>query len=71
EAGMNKDRVFSFPTSLDAKDFVQRRIEEGDLILVKGSQGIRMEIIVKEIMADPRYAKKLLVRQDDKWLKKV
>lgn len=69
-AGMNVDRVFMFPNANEAKMFVQRRIKKGDLILVKGSQGLRLEYIVKEIMETPAQAKKLLVRQEDEWLKK-
>ena len=43
---------------------------EGDLILVKGSQGVRMEKVVEEIMAEPERKKELLVRQEKKWLNK-
>lgn len=67
EAGMRSDNIFHFPNSDDARIFVQERIGEGDLILVKGSQGARMEKIVKEIMAEPLRAKELLVRQGRGW----
>jgi UDP-N-acetylmuramoyl-tripeptide--D-alanyl-D-alanine ligase len=67
EVGMNDDRIFHFSKSEEAGLFVQERIKEGDLILVKGSQGSRMEKIVKELMADPLKAGELLVRQEDKW----
>ena len=40
------------------------------MVLVKGSQGIRMEKIVEEIMAEPQRKKELLVRQSKKWLMK-
>lgn len=39
-----------------------------DAILVKGSQGLRMEKIVKELMANPNDALTLLVRQDSRWV---
>ncbi len=68
EAGMNEDRIFHFPKSEEAGLFVQDRIKKDDLILVKGSQGLRMEKVVKEIMADPLKAGELLVRQEDKWI---
>jgi len=70
EAGMEEERVFSFGNTREAGLFVQRRIEKGDLALVKGSQGMRMERIVKEIMAEPRRANELLVRQSAEWLNK-
>jgi len=68
-AGMLRDNIFHFTNSEEAGKFVQSRIIEGDLILVKGSQGMRMERIVKEIMAEPLRAKELLVRQDEQWIK--
>ncbi len=68
---MLKDEIFSFDTSAEAKNKVQELIQEGDLILVKGSQGMRMERIVEEIMAEPERKKELLVRQSKKWLDKA
>ncbi len=69
EAGMKQDNIFHFPNADDARIFVQERIKEGDLILIKGSQGMRMEKIVKEIMAEPLRAEELLVRQGEEWMK--
>lgn len=66
--GIPEDHCFNFPTSSEAGKFAQQRIKEGDLILVKGSQGMRMEKIVKELMAEPERASELLVRQDKSWL---
>ena len=65
--GFSKENCFHFKNSLEAGKFLQDRIEAGDLILIKGSQGIRMERAVKEIMAEPDQAKDLLVRQDESW----
>lgn len=71
---MPKERIFSFDNSREAGTKVQELIEPGDLVLVKGSQGMRMERIVEEIMADPpaggENKKELLVRQSKKWLAK-
>jgi UDP-N-acetylmuramoyl-tripeptide--D-alanyl-D-alanine ligase len=67
EAGMDQDKVFSFSDNESAGRFLQGRLKEGDLVLVKGSQGMRMEEIVKEIMAKPMQAKGLLVRQGMEW----
>ena len=63
EYGMNEDRVFTFDNSENAGRFIQDRIQQGDLILIKGSRGIKMDKIVKEIMAEPQRAKELLVGQ--------
>lgn len=67
KAGMLADNIFHFARAEEAGKFIQERINEGDLVLVKGSQGMRMEKIVKEIMAEPLRAKELLVRQDEMW----
>lgn len=70
QAGMSQENVFSFENSEKAGRFLQDKIKQGDLLLVKGSQGIRTEKIVKELMANPQMAEKLLVRQTEEWLKK-
>ena len=67
-SGMLADNIFYFAQAEQAGRFIQDKMNEGDLILVKGSQGVRMEKIVKEIMAEPLRAKELLVRQDKQWL---
>lgn len=67
---MPAGNIHTFETSDEAKLKVKELIREGDLVLVKGSQGIRMEKIVEEIMAEPKKKKDLLVRQGKKWLSK-
>jgi len=64
----NQSRVYWFENSIEAGRFVQNLIKTGDLILVKGSQGMRMEKIVLEIMAEPNRKKELIVRQDKDWI---
>ncbi len=46
---MEKENVLSFNTAEEAKVKVQEIIEEGDIILVKGSRSMEMEKIVEEI----------------------
>ena len=38
-----------------------------DVVLVKGSQSIRLERIVEHIMSEPELAGELLVRQEQEW----
>jgi len=68
EQGMAQTQVYTYANSVDAGRFLQERMKRGDAILVKGSQGIRTEKIVKELMAEPLRAPELLVRQYGKWL---
>ena len=67
---MSKENIFSFDTSVEAGQKARELVQEGDLVLIKGSQGIRMEKIVEEIMAEPEKKKELLVRQSKKWISK-
>ena len=69
-AGMDKSRVFNFSDSREAASFLKGKIREGDLILVKGSQAMRMERIVEELMAEPDRAPEFLCRQEEYWRRK-
>ncbi len=64
---MPAGNIFTFETADMGKAKVQELLRLGDLVLVKGSQGMRMERIVEEIMAEPLRKKDLLVRQSKKW----
>jgi len=66
--GMDPNSIFTFSNSVDAGKFLQSSLKPGDVCLVKGSQIMRMEKIVKEIMAEPEKAGELLVRQGVEWL---
>lgn len=68
--GMDESAIFQFDDSQEAGEFLQNIIKKGDVILVKGSQGVRMEKIVAEIMAEPENREELLVRQDGFWKSK-
>lgn len=70
DANMDKSNIFHFANKEVATVFINASVNPGDLILVKGSQGMRMEKIVKEIMADPQKAGELLVRQGSEWTDK-
>ncbi len=64
---MNKENIFEFEDSLNAAEFIKGKIEEGDVLLVKGSQAVRMEKIVEKIMKYPEKKESLLVRQTKRW----
>lgn len=68
--GMNPDRIRWFKSSLEAGRYLDSEVKTGDLVYVKGSQSMRMERVVKDIMAEPWLAQDLLIRQEKKWLKK-
>lgn len=70
EAGMDEATIFHYDASLSAGEFLRNYIQEGDIVLVKGSQGARMEKTLREILADPTIAGDLLVRQTEEWLRK-
>lgn len=61
--GLDKEKIFKFSQSGQAGLAVQEKLNQGDIILIKGSRGMHMEKIVKEIMAEPEKAEKLLVAQ--------
>ncbi len=69
-AGYGRDRIFCFSDSTAATSKLEQLIEPGAVLLIKGSQGMRMERITKAIMAEPRQAAQLLCRQDRDWLVK-
>lgn len=61
--------VISFDSSREAASYVREHVENGDAVLCKGSQSIRVEHIVKELLADPADST-LLVRQGVEWEKR-
>ncbi|NQV00290.1 MAG: UDP-N-acetylmuramoyl-tripeptide--D-alanyl-D-alanine ligase [Parcubacteria group bacterium] len=68
--GILEDNIHQFKNdeTIKAAKFVQNKIlKKGDLVLIKGSQALRMEKAVKELMAEPLRAPNLLVRQGDEW----
>ncbi len=62
-----KGNIYSFETSQMAAEFLKTTVSFGDVVLLKGSQGVRLERAVKAIMAHPEQAHKLLARQEKEW----
>lgn len=71
EAGMSEKNILQYEESSLAGKELQNLLKDGDIVLVKGSQGIRMERIVAEIMAEPNKAEDYLVRQSRAWQEKA
>lgn len=71
DADMSEKKIVEFDDSRLAGKYLEENLKAGDVILVKGSQGIRMERVVEEIMAEPERASELLVRQEEEWKAKV
>lgn len=68
KAGLPTAQTISFKTVEQLVDRIDQVIQKEDLIYLKGSQnGVRLERVVKKILAHPSEAKKLLVRQDKFW----
>ena len=67
---LSADQVFLFDDAQEAGRALEPMLCSGDVVLGKGSQSMRMERIVKEIMADPTRAQELLARQSVLWLNK-
>ena len=67
ENGMHEKYIFQYEDAAKAGRELQSFIQPGDFILVKGSQGVRAEKIVEEIMRHPESASYQLVRQDTAW----
>ncbi len=67
EHGMSEKVIFQYEEVERAGKELQEMLHPGDMILVKGSQGIRLEKLVEEIMSEPEKAGELLVRQSDAW----
>lgn len=68
--GMPESTILQYEDSAKAAAELQNLIHEGDCVLVKGSQSMRMEKIVEDIMQEPERAGELLVRQDREWKKR-
>lgn len=68
-AGMRESAVLHFYGQLGLREHLEGFLQSGDVVLIKASQGMRLEKLVKALMESPERAPKLLVRQDKEWLK--
>jgi UDP-N-acetylmuramoyl-tripeptide--D-alanyl-D-alanine ligase len=61
--------TMAFDNSGSAAEVLATHVKTGDVILIKGSQSIRMERIVKALLANPADATRI-VRQNSEWQKR-
>lgn len=69
--GFSRKQVLWLPDPLSAIEAVMSIVRTEDLILIKGSQGLRMEKVTEQLLVDPRTASSYLCRQSDDWRKKL
>lgn len=70
EVGMNEKNIFEFSNSRETGEFLKTFIQKNDLMLIKGSQGMRMERAVEAVMLERGEKENLLVRQGAEWQKR-
>lgn len=72
EAGMSLEDIASFPSSdhEDLLDYVDHYLESGDVVYIKGSQGVRMEKLVGHLLLPEMDPTEVLSRHDSVWLKR-
>ena len=68
--GFDPGAIHEFLRSEEAARELKKIVKDGDLVLIKGSESMRMERVVEAIMANPEKANDLLVRQEVAWKNK-
>lgn len=66
--GFNESAIMTSDSFFEAGKDLQNLLGSGDIVLIKGSQSMRMEKIVEEVMRHPEDKTLLLVRQEPDWL---
>jgi UDP-N-acetylmuramoyl-tripeptide--D-alanyl-D-alanine ligase len=67
---MSEKKIIEFDDARAAGKYLEGILDKDDIVLIKGSQSMRMERAVLEIMAHPEDAQTLLVRQEEEWMAK-
>ncbi len=65
--GLGDENIIQFEDSQKAGKQLEILLQKGDIVLVKGSQSVRMERVVEEVMAHPENKEVILVRQEPEW----
>lgn len=75
--GMKDEQIHVFDDTPELGVWVQDILRSGDLVFAKSSQGthttkgVRMERVIKELMAEPHRANEVLCRQEEVWQTRV
>lgn len=69
--GFSRKYVLWLPDPLSARQIILDTVRPEDLILIKGSQGMRMEKITEILLAEPKDRAVLLCRQTPSWQQKA
>jgi UDP-N-acetylmuramoyl-tripeptide--D-alanyl-D-alanine ligase len=72
ESGLAETAIQTYESdgAREAGKHLREILEPGDIVLIKGSQSIRLEKTVKEVMKERDGAHELLVRQEPEWLQR-
>jgi len=68
DAGMQDSVIFQYERAEQVGEALATRVKDGDCILLKGSQSVRMERAVEILLSDPTKANDLLVRKEKEWM---
>lgn len=70
QAGLSEEQVRTYDDAFLAAEALKSVIGKGDAVLIKGSQGMRMEVIAEALLASPTDTSQL-VRQEREWKKRI
>jgi len=69
-AGLSEDRAKWFADSVSAGAYLRDFVRVGDIILIKGSQSMRMERVTESLLEKDLKPEDYLVRQEEEWQKR-
>lgn len=67
DAKMSDENIMECDSSIEAGKELVKILRPGDIVYLKGSQGVRMERAVRMILAETHKAEETLVRQEKEW----
>lgn len=71
DGGMDEMSIMECDTAIDAGKELVKILQPGDVVYLKGSQGMRIERAVSMILAEHHSPKSVLVRQEKEWSQKA